>query len=351
MCREVFEPRRKLILGRFLARDPLLERPGALQAQARFNLRQAIGAWSSQFRSLRGGPASAPSTRAWEPTTSPSPIAGTSPVSGARDIDLVRDPHLESARRDAGARRRTAPAWPMATRTANRRWNRAAARARTHRTPVAPCRSRRHHALLRPAGEAAANQWPMARASLRPASLRLRCVLPRPAGSPAGRRRPARCAHAAATARSRPCAGPARPDRVRRPAAYALRRPAPGPGEKGRLCMRHPCDRPTVAAKPGLPLDPIFARAKHRFLPAMRPRSNKRGVDLGACAVRRPPCRAGPATGAGRVFDRRHSTASSAVRAHSVSMRKCSSALVQAGRDLGTEVRHVLRAAQQRRHP
>jgi predicted metal-dependent HD superfamily phosphohydrolase len=43
---EVFEPRRRSILGRFLARDPLYQTPGVrsrCEAQARINLRGAIG--------------------------------------------------------------------------------------------------------------------------------------------------------------------------------------------------------------------------------------------------------------------------------------------------------------------
>jgi predicted metal-dependent HD superfamily phosphohydrolase len=43
---EVFEPRRRSILGRFLARDPLYQTPGVrsrCEAQARVNLRGAIG--------------------------------------------------------------------------------------------------------------------------------------------------------------------------------------------------------------------------------------------------------------------------------------------------------------------
>lgn len=43
---EVFEPRRRSILGRFLARDPLYQTPGIrarLEGQARANLRHAIG--------------------------------------------------------------------------------------------------------------------------------------------------------------------------------------------------------------------------------------------------------------------------------------------------------------------
>jgi predicted metal-dependent HD superfamily phosphohydrolase len=43
---DVFEPRRRLILARFLARDPLYQTPGmraCCEAQARINLRGAIG--------------------------------------------------------------------------------------------------------------------------------------------------------------------------------------------------------------------------------------------------------------------------------------------------------------------